>query len=209
MPAPLNLTGQRFGKLVVLYKLPTKGPRGLSLWHCRCDCGNEIDTRGVYLTEGKRRSCGCLHAETMAKKRSSYSDRRLRTIFHGMKQRCYNKNYHTYQRYGGRGIFICSEWKTVEDFREWAYSNGYKDNLTIDRIDNDGPYSPENCRWITDKEQKRNTSANRIYKGKPLVVWCEELGLVYNRVKTRLNDHHWPIEEALELKPHKGIRKPK
>lgn len=139
---------------------------------------------------------------------------RLNAIYNGMKNRCYNSNRKEYKNYGGRGITICDEWINKERvsenhasntkgwiaFKKWALSNGYADNLTIDRIDNEKGYSPENCRWVTIKEQNNNQRTNCLitYHGKTqnLVQWCEELGLKYRTVKSRLNQLHWTVERA-------------
>ena len=137
---------------------------------------------------------------------------RLNKIFENMKQRCYNQNHIDYKNYGGRGIYLCDEWNNREKigtsskgwiaFKEWALLHGYTDELFIDRIDNNKGYSPENCRWVTMKVQQNNKQNSRLitYKGKTqtLAQWCNELGLNYRRIQSRLNLHHWSIEKALE-----------
>lgn len=138
---------------------------------------------------------------------------RLNYIYANMKNRCYNeKNIH-YQNYGGRGITVCDEWLNKEivcypstkgwlAFKEWALSNGYREDLTLDRIDTDKSYSPENCRWISQKCQQNNRRNNRLvtYKGKTqtLSEWCDELHLNYKTVSTRINNYHWSVERAFE-----------
>lgn len=146
---------------------------------------------------------------------------RLNYIFSAMKRRCYDPNCKTYKDYGGRGITVCEEWLNLERtviagtqarhvtkgfvaFKEWAMSNGYADNLTIDRIDVNGNYSPENCKWSTPKEQQNNTRKNLLvtYKGKTktLPQWCEELGINYVRTRNRIFLQHWSVEKAFEMK---------
>lgn len=142
---------------------------------------------------------------------------KLNTIYSMMIQRCYNSNNKHYKNYGGRGITICSEWydksltkdtkghfctKGWLSFYSWSITHGYMDNLTIDRIDNNKNYSPDNCRWVSRKEQSNNTRRNCLitYKGRTqtLMQWCEELQLKYSTVNSRLNRGHWSIEKIFE-----------
>lgn len=125
-----------------------------------------------------------------------------------MKKRCYNKNCKSYKDYGARGIEIYDEWlNNFESFYNWANNNGYTDTLTIDRINVNGNYEPNNCRWATQTQQVRNSRHNRYftYKGEThcLSEWCEILGLKYKNVIARINQYNWSIEEALELKERK------
>lgn len=141
----------------------------------------------------------------------------LHRSYRAMKERCYNPNYHSYHRYGGRGIKVCDEWTSAEmitigryihnqtrgwlNFKEWALTHGYKEGLTLDRIDVNKGYSPDNCRWVTMKEQNRNKSTNVLitYKGetKTLEQWSETLGINYHTLYSRLYRSNWTIEEAL------------
>lgn len=130
---------------------------------------------------------------------------RLWNIYHGMKKRCNNPNCARYKDYGGRGITICIEWQDDFDaFADWAKSNGYDETLTIDRIDVNGNYEPSNCRWVSLKEQSRNMrkTVYAEYKGvkKPLIEWCEELGLVYDTIHDRITRRGWSVERAFEAK---------
>lgn len=134
---------------------------------------------------------------------------RIQNIFLHMKDRCYNPNFRDYKNYGGRGITICEEWQTPHSwkggraFRKWALENGYADNLTLDRIDVDKGYSPENCRWVSMKIQQNNKRNNRLitYNGKTqtIALWCEELKLPFSTVKNRLN-RGLPVEKVLSEK---------
>ena len=138
------------------------------------------------------------------------SKTRIYNTWQNMKKRCNSPTNKFYYRYGGRGITYCSEWENFEPFYEWAMNNGYQENLTIDRIDVDGNYCPENCRWATKKEQNNNTRRNRLltYMGRTqnLGQWCEELGLSRRRVTYRLNCG-LTVEEAFNMPSIRGKRR--
>ena len=145
-----HLVGKRFGKLTVVDYL--RKENGRKIWKCECECGNIVELSTKRL-QGGTKSCGCLKGKIGAKSKGG----RIYRILSGMKTRCYDQNSDAYKNYGGRGITICDEW--IQDFwsfYNWALENGYKDGLTIDRIDNDKGYAPWNCRWATKAEQNRN-----------------------------------------------------
>ena len=151
----INLNGCRFGRLTVA------DYAGHGKWNCVCDCGNKTTVYSTNLRRGFTQSCGCYRHECENERIATFrkhgcEPRRLYRIWEGMLNRCENVNNYSFQRYGGRGIKVCPEWHDFITFRDWALSNGYSDNLSIDRINNDGDYSASNCRWATAKEQASN-----------------------------------------------------
>lgn len=213
-----DMTGQSFGRLTVIDRAGSKD--GKATWRCKCDCGNIATVSGDVLRRGLSNSCGCLKKEIASRRakakvndliqkntKHGMSNSRLYRIWENIKTRCSNTNSDDYHRYGGRGITVCEEWRgSFEAFRDWALANGYKDDLTIDRINNDGPYSPENCRWATIKEQSRNRKSNTpiTHNGRTqtLAQWAEETGITTATLWKRLK-RGWDIEKAL-TEPNKG-----
>lgn len=182
---------------------------------CLCDCGNETYIYPYQFTSGEIKSCGCAKKNIWGGKRElpwmykhGLAHDRLYKKFTRMKQRCYNPNSEQYERYGARGITICKEWlENPEEFVKWAIENGGEnETLTIDRINGNGPYSPENCRFVTPKEQSRNISTNRIieFNGEShcLSEWAEILGFRYGVLTNRLY-RGWSIERTLTEPFHK------
>lgn len=178
MSKMIDLTGRRFGKLTVLEQ-SGRSNQGRVKWRCRCDCGAEAIVSGTDLRSGQTKSCGCLRKTSVreAHVRHGGSHTRLFRIWCGMHTRCYNTNDHGYMDYGGRGIAICDEWLSdFTAFRDWALSNGYAETLSIDRIDNDKGYSPDNCRWTCGSTQRAN---QRPHKRSVTPVLCVETGRKY------------------------------
>ena len=202
-----DYTGKRFGRLIVIdlheRATPTK-------WLCKCDCGNKIIVSGNNLKSGNTQSCGCLFKEVhkIGNPKHKLYNTRIYKIWCGMKDRCYSKKHQAYSLYGGRGITICDEWKNnVVEFYNWAIANGYQDYLTIDRIDNNSNYEPNNCRWVTKNEQQNNTRKNIFYEYKGEKLTLSQLSKKYNintstlfnRIK-RYNNINLAIETPIDIK---------
>ena len=203
MPARIKVEkGERYGRLSIIKEV--KKRKGRRYFLCECDCGTKKEIDLSKLRSGNTKSCGCLNSELAIKRNSTHgmSKTRIYHIWAGIKDRIFNKKATSYEYYGGRGIEVCSEWMEFEPFHEWAISNGYKENLTLERIDVNGNYCPENCTWITQKEQCYNTRSNLIinYKGekKPLKEWTKDLTLDYLVVYKRLK-RGWPVDKAFTL----------
>lgn len=206
MGATIDLTGQRFGRLVVVGRAdPPSNEYGNAVWHCRCDCGNEKDIDSHSLRNGDTRSCGCLQRERVAESHTTHgrSSSRLYYVWQHMIQRCENQHNPAYDDYGGRGIKICEEWHDFKTFEQWAERTGYRDDLTIDRIDVNEGYNPVNCRWATTAEQARNkrNNINITYRGvtRCLSDWATTLGIGLATLWYRIFEYGWDIERAFTM----------
>lgn len=208
----VDITGQKFGRLTALRRVGSNGHS--ALWLCKCDCGNETVVTLSHLKGGQTRSCGCLLKETRktsgkksgigirTKKHGDFGTRLYR-IWAAMKRRCCNPHTKYYSDYGGRGIRVCSLWMDYVSFREWALSNGYADGLSIDRINVNGNYEPENCRWTTMKGQQNNRRNNVVlkYMGKSYSIKdiARISGASERTVRGRY-ERGWSIERMLNTK---------
>ena len=199
-----NVIGKRFYYLTILSL--TKHKR-YDYAVCKCDCGNIKEICLSNILSKKQKSCGCLakynlkHGLTHLQ--HGLSKHPLHNIWTKIKSRCYNQKDLSYKNYGGRGITMCEEWRTsFKCFYDWAKKNGYKYMLSIDRIDNNKGYYPENCRWATAKEQANNRRSNFLItynnKTQNLLKWSEEKNIPYTTLRARIKVYRWDIKKALE-----------
>lgn len=210
MPKIKDLTGQRFGNWTVVSRAESdKDNRGFPVtkWHCKCDCGTERDVYANSLLSGRSTSCGC-HAKQVRSqfctehfKTHGDSKSRLYQIWYGIHKRCTNENASNYSLYGGRGISVCSEWDNWDNFKEWAMENGYAEDLSIDRIDVNGNYCPDNCRWVTRVDQANNRRSNAYitYNNETHTIaeWANIFDVPYKRLYKRLHKGA-PLEQAVK-----------
>lgn len=209
-----DMVGKRFGRLVVVKRVPSKN---LTKWLCRCDCGNEIEAFGNNLKRGHTISCGCYREDirpTLAYRHGLKHTRAYR-VWEKIKGRCCCPTNPNYQRYGGRGITLCKEWRDdPKKFIEWAYANGYREDAeygecTVDRIDNNKGYSPENCRIVNEKVQANNRRSNRYIEHngerKTMAQWSDIYNLNPMTVRYYHVDRGMTLQEILD----KGLAKNK
>ena len=199
--------GTRFGRLTIIKRTENYvSPKGVkaSSWLCQCACGQYCIVVGSKLRSGHTQSCGCMQRDRACECSTKYehTDHPLYGVWRHIIERCENPRGNSYKNYGGRGIAICTEWRSdFEAFYNWAISSGYTPGLSIDRIDVNGPYSPENCRFATRIQQGRNKRTNRLleYRGeiKTLSEWAEIMGIPMPTLWARLTKYGWPIERAL------------
>jgi hypothetical protein len=210
---PTNLIGQKFGHLTVVGKAENN-TQGKQMWICKCDCGREKakPTDTYSLKHGKVKSCGCLYFESNKErnKKHGLTHSRIYNIWISMRSRCNYVGDVAYKNYGGRGIKVCQEWNNdFQAFYDWAMLHGYTDKLTVDRVDPNDDYCPQNCRWSTMKEQQNNRRNNRriVYKNKPYTVsqLAEKLNLSRNALVWRL-DNGWE-EDEISLTPSFGNKR--
>lgn len=209
--------GRKFGRLLIIgignHKRRTSGKK-IAVVICKCDCGNEKEVQLQALQVGTTKSCGCYKMEinNLPPPKHGLSRHPLYANWFSMIDRCTNPKNEGYHRYGGRGISVCDEWaSSFKKFIEWGMQNGYKKGLQLDRIDNNGNYSPENCRFVTVKENSKNRRNNLMYsyKGetKMLIDWAEQVGLKYTTLYMRvrsLGDFAMAIESEMGQRHYKS-----
>ena len=210
---PNEYIGKKYGRWTVVEHLGVIDGRRKYL--CRCDCGNERTLLLNNLKMGCTKSCGCLSREMTVERNRTHGGHktRLYKAWINMKDRCHNSNSTYFKDYGGRGIAVCQEWRnSFEAFRDWAGANGYAEGLSLDRINVDGNYEPNNCRWSTIKEQARNRRSSRYitFSGETLTIaaWAERTGISAKTILSRLAAG-WSVEKTLTtpVKKTSGKRK--
>lgn len=202
----MDYTGYKFGMLTVLRRADDRiMPSGKHeiMYECVCNCGNVKTVRISSLKNGNTKSCGCYRAKSSSDRRTKHgaSQEKIYRVWRTMKDRCESPTNKSYYLYGGRGIKVCEEWHDSAVFIAWAKENGYVEGTTLDRIDSNKDYCPENCRWVDRTTQNNNTSRNHMitFNGKTqtMAEWSRETGISYHAIKSRLNKYHWSVEDAL------------
>ena len=203
-----DLKGMKFGRLMVIERDNSKNGDKV-FWKCICDCGVEKSVASANLRSGHTTSCGCKRAETEAKHFSDPTplkkeNQRLYSIWKSMRARCGSEKHKEYHNYGGRGIRICDAWLGRAGFANfvcWSLENGYREDLTIDRIDFNGNYCPENCRWVPHKVNQNNKRDNRYIEinGEIMTLsqWADAYGLTQCELKRRIDYLGLPVEIAI------------
>ena len=204
-----DISGQRFGNLLCIHQTG-KGKWGEILYLCQCACGQKCLAAKSDLTQGKKKSCGCGQGKkSHGLSRENGKQTLLHRVWMSMLHRCNNPKSQSYKYYGHKGISVCDEWDSYENFYKWAIQNGYRKGLTIERIDNDGDYCLENCKWIPQSEQARNSKGVRFltYKGqtKTYGEWEKVYGINRRTLEDRIK-RGWNIQAALLSRPDKGNR---
>ena len=204
MRKSIDMVGKHYGRLTVIKEVGRR--RGAALFLCHCECGSNKEITGGDLRTGRVNSCGCLKKELVTESNTTHGLRkhRLYSIHAGMLTRCYNNKTPQYNYYGKKGIKVCDQWKNKQsgfiNFYNWSIENGYKDRLTIDRINVNGNYEPNNCRWVDEKVQANNKTDNHFITmngiKKTLSEWCEELNIKPSTVHCRIR-RGWSDEQAL------------
>lgn len=204
-----DLSGKHFGRWTVLKYV------GGSKWECKCECGNVRYVSTHNLVAGLSVSCGCFRRDATISRSTTHGMNKtpLHSRWLGMKDRCYNPREESFANYGARGITVCDEWRdNFQAFYDWSISNGFNQSLSLDRIDNNGPYAPWNCRWVDRATQNRNTRRNRLVtvngRTQTIMDWAIEKGVWETLIRRRLNAG-WDAEKAVNTPPRPMKRRGK
>jgi hypothetical protein len=197
----IDIVGQKFGMLTVVSEISVESGKRRRV-SCVCDCGNKTNVIAITLMFGKTISCGCYKNKVLIERSTTHGKTGTREYraWYSIKRRCNTSSYCNYKNYGGRGITVCDRWKdSFENF--YADMGDAPEGTSIDRIDNNGNYEPSNCRWATDKEQRRNMRTNHMItfsnKTQCVADWASELGISQSAIYSRLNKLNWSIEKSL------------
>lgn len=204
-----DITGVKFGRLLAVKPVDKDIKTNKSnekYWLCECDCGRTTIVSGRALRNSSIKSCGCLNIERSKQSNTTHnkSNTRLYRIYYSLKRRCYKATSKDYNNYGERGITIYDKWlgkKGFINFYNWSIENGYSDELTIDRIDVNGNYEPNNCRWVTPMINSNN-KRNNVYilfngERKTIAEWARVYGMNYSTLRRRISKYKWSIDKAL------------
>lgn len=207
-----DLTGHRYGRLLAV-RFEKTGKHYTNYWKCICDCGNVSTVSIAALRSGGTKSCGCLSREKIVMRRTKHGETKgpagqkknyhpLYGVWCSMRSRCFCETDHAFKNYGARGISVCQEW--INDFlafKNWCLFNGWRKGLQLDRVDNNGNYQPDNCRFVTPKVNCNNKRVNVMIEfngtSRTLGEWATFLGLKYTTLRARIFDHGYSIEKAL------------
>lgn len=209
-----EISGQKFNMWNVL-ECAGKNKSGGYLWKCQCDCGTIRVVEGRSVRTGTSKGCGCARKKGHSKNGiQTRKSERLHSVWTSMKNRCFNPNDRYFQIYGGRGITVCDAWLTYDGFREWALNSGYDSNAeyrkcTLDRIDNDKIYCPDNCRWVDQRTQDNNRSSNHILTSsdgtsRTISEWARLSGIRKDTIRRRVVNLGWDVDRAISEKTHRG-----
>lgn len=195
---------KKYNKLTILSIVKNDSEMWKTKVLCKCDCGNEKVITLSNITNGRTKSCGCIQKASKKKQKThGKSKTRLYKLYYAMVYRCYNTKSNDYKDYGLRGITVCDEWlNDFMSFYNWAYANGYNDDLTIDRIDNNGNYEPNNCRWVDNTTQANNKRTTKYLtynnKTQSMKQWANELDIPYSFIKYHVTKHKTPLKEIIK-----------
>lgn len=201
----IDISGQTFGRLKVIKY--TRRKNSYTMFLCKCECGNEKEVSSHHLKRGNTISCGCYQKEKNHEKKHGETGTKIYGLWSSIKQRCYNPKNQAFDNYGGRGIKMCDEWQDFISFKKWLMKSGYKEGLTLERLDFNSDYTPENCTFIPLEQQTKNTRRNLFieYNGKKMIMsdWAIETGINYRTLLSRYRSGIRPPELFSPLKRNK------